>query len=174
MLSQDQNEIPKMTVDSQGNRIWNIKIGSRFKLHRIDGPAVEYIDGAKEWYRCGKHHRIDGPAVERKDGSYEWCYNGIPHRVDGPAIEQVTGEKHWFVEGDHPEHDLPGMTIVFKDILRDYILIYEFASQKYYAGCRHFTYEEAIEHWSNPGHRESEIVGKYVEAIKKHHASLKG
>jgi hypothetical protein len=34
------------------------------KLHCEDGPAVEWIDGSKEWYVDGKYHCIDRPAVE--------------------------------------------------------------------------------------------------------------
>ena len=32
-------------------------------LHRIDGPAMEFADGSKEWYVEGKRHRLDGPAM---------------------------------------------------------------------------------------------------------------
>jgi hypothetical protein len=35
------------------------------KLHRTDGPAIEYalMDG-KDYYFEGKRHRTDGPAIE--------------------------------------------------------------------------------------------------------------
>ena len=33
------------------------------QLHRVDGPAVEYPNGDKEWWVNGKRHREDGPAV---------------------------------------------------------------------------------------------------------------
>ena len=47
------------------------------KLHREDGPALEYADGSKEWWLNGKLHRVDGPAVEyAADGSEEWWLNG--------------------------------------------------------------------------------------------------
>ena len=29
------------------------------KLHRLDGPAVEYADGEKHWYQKGLLHRLD-------------------------------------------------------------------------------------------------------------------
>ena len=44
-------------------------------LHRIDGPAVEWQDGAKFWYLNDKRHRIDGPAVEWADGRKSWWLN---------------------------------------------------------------------------------------------------
>ena len=45
------------------------------KLHREDGPAIEYIDGAKSWYLNGNLHREDGPAIEWNDGSKRWYLN---------------------------------------------------------------------------------------------------
>jgi hypothetical protein len=49
------------------------------KLHREDGPAVEYVNGTKDWYIDGKLHREDGPAVEWSDGYKEWWLNGTYH-----------------------------------------------------------------------------------------------
>ncbi len=56
------------------------------KRHRIDGPAVEYIDGTKKWFVNNKLHRLDGPALESRNGDEEWWVNGKLHREDGPAI----------------------------------------------------------------------------------------
>ena len=47
------------------------------QLHRIDGPAVESVDGDKEWWLNDQLHRIDGPAVESADGDKEWWLNGV-------------------------------------------------------------------------------------------------
>ena len=47
-----------------GNFCWFIN----GKLHREDGPAVEYADGSKDWYINGIRHRENGPAVEYADG----------------------------------------------------------------------------------------------------------
>ena len=44
--------------------------------HREDGPAIEDVDGNKEWWVNGKLHRLDGPAVEYSDGVKEWWVNG--------------------------------------------------------------------------------------------------
>lgn len=44
------------------------------KLHREDGPAMEYADGFKQWFMNGETHRLDGPAVYYTDGSKEWFY----------------------------------------------------------------------------------------------------
>ncbi len=54
------------------------------------------------WYNDkGQLHRLDGPAVEYANGSKEWCVEGKCHRLDGPAYEGATGYKAWFVEGKH-------------------------------------------------------------------------
>ena len=45
-------------------------------LHRLDGPACEYVDGSKEWFVNGKKHRIDGPAIEYPDGYKAWHIDG--------------------------------------------------------------------------------------------------
>ena len=61
-------------VDKNKNIFW-YKEGTKI-LHREDGPAVEWADGTKSWYRDGKRHREDGPAVEAADGSKWWYLNG--------------------------------------------------------------------------------------------------
>ena len=47
----------------------------------------------------GQLHRVDGPAVEWPDGTREWWVNGQLHRVDGPAIVRANGTRAWFVDG---------------------------------------------------------------------------
>jgi hypothetical protein len=46
-------------------------------LHRLDGPAREFLDGDKYWYINGILHREDGPAIEGKNGYKSWYLNGI-------------------------------------------------------------------------------------------------
>ena len=46
-------------------------------MHREGGPAVEYINGTKFWYKNGKLHREDGPAVENPYNHKDWWLNGI-------------------------------------------------------------------------------------------------
>ena len=69
------------------------------KLHREDGPAVEYADGSKLWYQNGQYHRLDGPACEFVNGAKAWYQNGQLHREDGPAVEYTDGDKAWYIEG---------------------------------------------------------------------------
>ena len=71
------------------------------QLHRIDGPAVEYKDGTKEWWINGKLHRIDGPAVERANGTKAWYIDGELYRIDGPAVERANGRKEWWINGQY-------------------------------------------------------------------------
>ena len=89
-------EISACETDKHGNKFWRNKEG---KIHRIDGPAIEFLNGHKEWYFKGKRHRLDGPAVERADGCKEWWIKGNLHRLDGPAVEHSDGYKEWWIEG---------------------------------------------------------------------------
>ena len=67
--------------------------------HRVDGPAIEWADGHKEWYHHGQRHRADGPAIEWADGHKAWYLNDQRHRVDGPAVEWAGGAKEWYLNG---------------------------------------------------------------------------
>jgi hypothetical protein len=92
---------PECKTLPSGTKFWYLNR----KLHREDGPAVEYANGDKEWYLNGKHHREDGPAIECADGDKEWWRNGKLHREDGPACESTDGPKGWFLNHEevHPE-----------------------------------------------------------------------
>ncbi|NVM34032.1 MAG: hypothetical protein HWN81_00455 [Candidatus Lokiarchaeota archaeon] len=68
------------------------------KLHRLDGPAIEYANGSKEWWIEDKRHRLDGPAVEYSSGSKRWYVKGKRHRLDGPAIECASSHKEWWID----------------------------------------------------------------------------
>ena len=52
------------------------------------------------YYKNGKIHREDGPAVEYRDGTKEWWLNGNLHREDGPAVEWGNGYKEWWIDGE--------------------------------------------------------------------------
>jgi hypothetical protein len=46
------------------------------KYHRENSPAIEYVNGDKEWWIHGKRHREDGPAKEYNDGRKFWYLQG--------------------------------------------------------------------------------------------------
>jgi len=68
-------------------------------LHREDGPAIEWVNGDKNWYVNGKLHREDGPACEYANGDKVWYQNDQLHREDGPAVKYSDGSKYWYYEG---------------------------------------------------------------------------
>ena len=86
----------KVQVYTNGNKEWRFN----GKLHRKDGPAVEFLDGDKYWWSNDKLHREDGPAVEYASGTKVWFLNGKYHREDGPAIECSNGHKEWYLNGE--------------------------------------------------------------------------
>lgn len=63
---------PKLRIDVIGTKRWLL----RGRLHREDGPAIEWTTGCKEWFRNGKHHREDGPSIIYEDGHAVWLLNG--------------------------------------------------------------------------------------------------
>ncbi len=85
-----------LVVDKWGDKKW-YKNG---KLHREDGPAIEYANGHRAWYKDHELHREDGPAIEEADGSRMWSRYGKTHRIDGPAIELADGYKEFWINGD--------------------------------------------------------------------------
>jgi hypothetical protein len=85
----------RVIVGDNGDKFWY----QNDKLHRLDGPAVEWSDGDKSWYQNDKLHRLDGPACEYANGNKTWYQNDERHRLDGPAIEYADGFKAWYIEG---------------------------------------------------------------------------
>jgi hypothetical protein len=70
------------------------------KLHRENGPAIEWADGDKWYYINGKRHREDGPAIEHRDGAKWYYINGKLHREDGPAVEYAKGGKSYYINDE--------------------------------------------------------------------------
>ena len=63
------NDFTKTEVDKNGNRRF---YNNKGQLHRLSGPAIEWSNGSKEWYKDDKRHRLDGPAIEWRNGSKAW------------------------------------------------------------------------------------------------------
>ena len=74
-----------MTIED-GDKFWTVK----GKLHRIGGPAIEYVNGDKEWHLNDKLHRTDGPAVEDANGYRSWWLYGRRYKLDEWLIENKT------------------------------------------------------------------------------------
>ena len=53
-------------------KIWRNEFG---QYHREDGPAVEYTNGTKYWYKNGQRHRENGPIIVWKNGNHEYYLN---------------------------------------------------------------------------------------------------
>jgi len=62
-----------LIIDENGTKYWYLN----GKLHREDGPAIEYSSGRKFWYINGKLHRTDGPAIEDSNDYKEWYINDV-------------------------------------------------------------------------------------------------
>jgi hypothetical protein len=100
-----EKELKKETYKDY--KYWVIQyINKNNEYHRLDGPAKEYSDGNKFWYKEGKLHREDGPAKEYSDGNKFWYKEGKLHREDGPAIEYSDGYKEYYYNGEEIEASL--------------------------------------------------------------------
>ena len=49
------------------------------EFHREDGPAIEFTNGYKAWYKNGFLHKEDGHAIEYSNGNKEYWYNNVRH-----------------------------------------------------------------------------------------------
>ena len=75
------------------------------KIHREDGPAIEWRNGNTHWLLNDRLHRTDGPAIDLVETELEctvkkWSINGKYHREDGPAVEWGNGYKEWWIDGE--------------------------------------------------------------------------
>lgn len=68
----------------------------RGKLHRIGGPALEYLNGA-EWHR-NRCLRMDEPPDTLGVDRF-WYKDGELHRDDGPAVELADDGSKWYCNG---------------------------------------------------------------------------
>jgi len=91
-------------------------------LHREDGPAVEWVNGTKEWWYkgffVGKGDKPDPTlwarltSVEANGGALlngcivdlegvKWWYkDDLIYREDGPALEAPNGTTEWYFKGE--------------------------------------------------------------------------
>lgn len=67
--------IDENTYDMEGNNFHYDMMFLRY--HRDNGPALKGLY-AYEWWHHGKVHRLDGPAIEYYDGRKEWWVNNWP------------------------------------------------------------------------------------------------
>lgn len=84
----------EIKVSSNYGRIWYIVYGEFIVKHRIDGPAVEIINGNKYWFNMGKKHRLDGPAVVRIENNqlqHRYYIDGYPQSYE---VYQRINKKH--------------------------------------------------------------------------------
>lgn len=94
-------------VTRRGARVWHDTDG---RLHRDGGPALERLDGERQWWRHGLLHREGGPAIQGPAGRQVWFRHGQLHRDGGPAITTPHGHEGWFVDGVRHREDGPACT----------------------------------------------------------------
>ena len=93
---------------------------SNGQLHRADGPAFIYADGAQSWWVNGQRHRTDGPAFIWADGTQAWYLNGQLHRTDGPAYIWADGTQAWYL--NDKQHRTDGPAVIRADGSQEWCL----------------------------------------------------
>jgi len=72
----------------------------RHSVCEIRGPDTpRYIQPLRRYFVNHKLHRDDGPAVEYADGRKEYCRAGLLHRDKGPAVEHANGYRAYYQAG---------------------------------------------------------------------------
>ena len=81
---------------------------------------------------------------------------------DGPETDWCNGCE----EDNRPR---PGVELLADDG-RGYRLTYDPTDERYRAGCRVFTYLQAMDHWLNPNHYAPEPALRLARAVWAHHS----
>jgi len=74
-------------------------------LHREDGPAVEYDDGAKFWYLNNQLHRENGPAVEPVRNCSWWLHGKNYSFEEFIKITPISDEEKIFLKFKYGENN---------------------------------------------------------------------
>ena len=60
------------------------------------------VFGTRKYHNsAGQLHRTDGPAIEYPNGAKFWVQNGMLHRTNGPAVVYTNNELQWWIHGEH-------------------------------------------------------------------------
>ena len=89
-----------------------LHFNNKDQLHNPNGPAIEWINGYKEYRVNGALHNPNGPAIEYINGGTEYYVNGVKHRTDGPAVENINGCKLYYKNGKL--HNTHGFAVITK------------------------------------------------------------
>ena len=88
--------------------------GGGYKIHtrrKLKPNRTEYYDAE------GRLHREDGPALEWDYGQKEYVIHGQRHRIDGPAVVWWNGDvEYWLNNRQVTAADMPNLTL--EDLLQ--------------------------------------------------------
>jgi len=79
-----------MLITEKGSKFFLNKSG---QYHRLDGPAIEWVFGANEYFKNEIRHRLNGAAYENKDEKQYWFegkqYNESEYWIVSKEIENL-------------------------------------------------------------------------------------
>ena len=84
-------------VDNYGVKRY---LNHRGQLHRVYGPAMEYVIEPLAW---NQYYTFADIALKYRTGEKvkEWYQNSQRHRTDGPAVEYSGGYHEYWIYGKH-------------------------------------------------------------------------
>jgi hypothetical protein len=94
-----------------------IRVNSVIEIPKDYTGIVEYSYGTKYWYKEGKLHREDGPAIEYTDGYKEWWIDGVQYS------ENVDIEDKFFLGKEKGKYDLEWVRFLDKEEIEEYPII---------------------------------------------------
>lgn len=108
-------EPPGRSPNDYGKLQWADAWYYRGVVHRSDGPAFEWADGAREWWHMGQRYRRFLPSVIGANGLREWhsTHDGTLPAAREPDISEVRA----IGEGDHYFREV-GPSVITGDGLR--------------------------------------------------------
>ena len=83
---------PTQNVDHA--KIWRLNSDPQGVLHRdFNRPAIVRENGSREWWVEGRLHRVGGPAVEDVNGEKQYYLNGVAQTA---ASVSAAPKKPWW------------------------------------------------------------------------------
>ena len=69
-------------IDIFGTKIWY----QSDEYHRLNGPAIKWLNKSECWFRYGVYHRENGPACTYTDRTTDYFYDG--YQIDCDSTEE--------------------------------------------------------------------------------------
>ncbi len=80
---------PTLLINEYGTKFWR---NAKGQFHKLDGPAIEWTDGGREWFQNGIKHREDGPAFIYFNADKKWLINNVAYKTKEEYFDALSDE----------------------------------------------------------------------------------